>query len=136
MKLEATESSRRLTVRACIAFAFVLIVAFGIVAALSFRGEELPSSCEEALAEVDASANFYDAKAQRLIAEFLSKHPPGSETAARELIEVYDAHDEVMRRAIGVCPGGTVSAIRASLNRIADARRDMLHTCAVEQWSC
>lgn len=136
MIFEATASCRRLSPRAGIALVCILVVAFAFVAVLSFRGEQLPGSCVEALADVDASADFYDAEAQRLISDFLSKHPPGSELAARGLINVYDAHDEVMRRAIGVCPSGTVSAIQANLDRTADARRDMMRTCAVEQWSC
>lgn len=134
--IESTVSARWLSARASIAVIGVIVVAFTFVAVLTFRGEQLPGSCVEALADVNASADFYDAEAQRLISDFLSEHPPGSESAARDLIAVYDAHDEVMRRAIGVCPGGTVTAIRANLDRTADARRDMMRTCAVEQWSC
>lgn len=136
MILEATVSSHRLSFRASAALVCAAVAAVAIVAVLSLRGEQLPSSCVEALADVNSSADFYDAEAQRLIADFLSQHPPGSESAARDLIGVYDAHDAVMRRAIGVCPSGTVSAIRANLDRIAIARRDMIRTCDVEQWSC
>ena len=123
--------------RVSLAVAGVLAAIFGVFTFIVGGGDRaLPDSCPEALAVTAESSDRLDQEAREHIDEFLASYPPGEVSVARRLVEIYDEHEAVLRRAIGVCPGGTVTEVREVLDMIVQARSDMLRACTASHWEC
>ena len=124
--------------RASAAIAVALIAVWAAVALFVFldTDDAPPASCTAALAEIETVRERSGQEALDLFERFRETYPPGEESTARRIIAIYDEHDDVMRRAIGVCPARTVEAIRSDIDRMAQARSDILRACSAAHWNC
>lgn len=139
MVIQASDSvSSRKRFRTSLAIAAGLVAIFGCFALFFVVGDDrsLPDSCPEALAATRASSDRLDQEARALIDEFLASYPPGEESVARRLVEIYDEHEIILRQTVGVCPGRTVTEVKDLLETIVQARSDMLRACTASHWEC